>query len=135
MQTSDLSWPNIYIGISLNGASIPQDYTRVSVHAVTKNMLHNPNNTHDTEDCYALKNLVKGAKSGKKAGIKGAHFFGSIPSTSISGHLKTLKINQNARNIHICLSLGFGISNAFSRFKNNTYRWFELFHKSFDFLP
>ena len=50
-------------------------------------------------------------------------------------HLKTLKINQNARNIHICLSLGFGISNAFSRFKNNTYRWFELFYKSFDFLP
>ena len=50
-------------------------------------------------------------------------------------HLKTLKINQNARNIHICLSLGFCISNAFSRFKNNTYRWFELFYKSFDFLP
>ena len=29
-------------------------------------MLHGPNKTHNTEDCYALKNLVKGAKNGKK---------------------------------------------------------------------
>ena len=29
-------------------------------------MLHAPNETHNTEDCYALKNLVKGAKNRKK---------------------------------------------------------------------
>ena len=29
-------------------------------------MLHGPNKTHNTEDCYALKNLVKGTKNGKK---------------------------------------------------------------------
>ena len=29
-------------------------------------MLHVPNKTNNTEDCYALKNLVKGTKNGKK---------------------------------------------------------------------
>ena len=29
-------------------------------------MLHSPNKNHSTEDCYALKNLVKGAKNGKE---------------------------------------------------------------------
>ena len=29
-------------------------------------ILHSPNETHNTEDCYALKNLMKGAKNGKK---------------------------------------------------------------------
>ena len=29
-------------------------------------MLHEPNNTHNAEDCYALKNLVKGTKNEKK---------------------------------------------------------------------
>ena len=29
-------------------------------------MLHGPNKTHNIEDCYDLKNLVKGTKNGKK---------------------------------------------------------------------
>ena len=29
-------------------------------------MMHGPDMTHNTEDCYALKNLVKGAKNRKK---------------------------------------------------------------------
>ena len=30
-------------------------------------MLHRPNKTHNTEDYYALKNLVKGAKNRKRS--------------------------------------------------------------------